>query len=701
MLRKVEISKNYGINTRMFATSIMHGVVFDGIQRSPGVQVDDAFAIPYAASLNKFHKYKVIVDYLISGRMSQFPIETLTQSEFCFLHRLTSNTVDVYERGDERSTCEDNSLMPSSLLTTTPLSNCPLKLGNVKTKWGPVSVSHLIAGIAAGLQQEQVTFQRVFEAIHYHKGVRKAYYQSGSNETNSTQEVDAVLFAAIAGDLGEVLLSQASENPIIGNQGYWHDTLMPRAFYLKSQQWDLTEAEILAGIDAAIIGKKTQYLLNILSSTRLSQLLDMYYSDRGIPYEFHFKVTNRTEALRYLYQNIDFSNQIYGATKLLQAIKGTYSFTLTNSYIQTLSNLHAADYREKAGSIVNNYDKTEFVSVNQLAASLEVIVILDGTFDSYSTQQMVYLLSEAIDVSYYGSRLGIINGQTGAWITNVTQENFEIFRSFQVMDQEGAWPVTLSLGRSLETVIEYYQNRTQLDCSVKVMNPIGQAVVVFGGDGRLTTSDNTRARRSLETIKQAYPQTVMVYVSQDVDGVLKELSLNEDDSLVNPSTDVLSTVAKIAEKLSVIPASLIKFYCNHSDVRFEHYATPGVETVFQIHREYIKRGYVNTKFMNKYYGDLSICFFTSRTYTNNRQCHPLTVNSEISFNSGSLCTPDSSCDLQYSLTANNSQIKCAETDCRYPDQVLVIITYSYSSGASSLVANFCALFGLIYLVKYI
>lgn len=95
----------------------------------------------------------------------------------------------------------------------------------------------------------------------------------------------------------------------------------------------------------------------------------MYYSDRGIPYEFYFKVTNRTEALQYLYQNINFPNQvaiqlvlpirtinegfvfkIYGATKLLQAIKGTYSFTLTDSYIQTLSNLHAAEYRQKAGN---------------------------------------------------------------------------------------------------------------------------------------------------------------------------------------------------------------------------------------------------------------------------------------------------------------------------------------------------------------
>lgn len=76
--------------------------------------------------------------------------------------------------------------------------------------------------------------------------------------------------------------------------------------------------------------------------------------------------------------------------------------------------------------------------------------------------------------------------------------------------------------------------------------------------------------------------------------------------------------------------------------------------------------------MNKYYGDLSICFFTSRTFTNNRQCHPLTVNSEISFNSGSLCTPDSSCDLQYSLTANNSQIKCAGNDKYLLEYVLAL-----------------------------
>lgn len=59
-----------------------------------------------------------------------------------------------------------------------------------------------------------------------------------------------------------------------------------------------------------VLGKKAANLLTILDSTRLSQILDMYYSDRGIPYEFNFKVTDRQEALDYLYENANISNQV-------------------------------------------------------------------------------------------------------------------------------------------------------------------------------------------------------------------------------------------------------------------------------------------------------------------------------------------------------------------------------------------------------
>lgn len=676
MLRKVELNDMYNIDTRTLATSMLHGIIFDGIQRNPSLTVNDDLAIPYAATLNKFHKYKVIGDYLVSGRISLFPLETLTLDELCFLHRLTSNTVDRFERGDEAFTCQDNSLMPEKSAQYSAQSSCPVKLGNVKTKWGPISVSNLLAGIAAGLQQEQVTFQKVVDAISMHKA------RSYSSANTRSKHVDSVLFGTLIGDLADVLLSQASSNPVIGNTGYWNDSMLPRTFYLDSQDWDLTEAEVLGGIDGTVLGKKAANLLTILDSTRLSQILDMYYSDRGIPYEFNFKVTDRQEALDYLYENANISNQIYGATQLLRAIRSNYELTITENYITHLSLVLGEYFKTSAGSIVNNYDKIEYVSGNRMLANLELIIILDGSFDSYTTQQIIAGLSEAVDVSYYGSQVGIINGQNGKWITNVTREIFGMFQTFELIDQQGTWPSTLNLSASLATVNAYYQYQTQVECNSTALSPTGRAILTFSKNGMLTESDVTGARKSIQAIKRAYPETVMIYVSQDLNGTLKELSQNDDDSVVNSSSNALSTVTKIVEKLSVIPGSLIKFYCNHSDVRFQDYFTPGQENVFQIHREYIKRGFVTTKFMNKDYGDLSICVFTSRTSQNNRECQPLTVNSEISFNSGSLCSPDSACDLRYSLTANNTQIKCAEKACRYPDQVLVTMTYTFSSATA-------------------
>lgn len=64
--------------------------------------------------------------------------------------------------------------------------------------------------------------------------------------------MDSVLFGTLIGDLADVLLSQASSNPVIGNPGYWNDSMLPRTFYLDSQDWDLTEAEVLGGIDGNI-----------------------------------------------------------------------------------------------------------------------------------------------------------------------------------------------------------------------------------------------------------------------------------------------------------------------------------------------------------------------------------------------------------------------------------------------------------------
>lgn len=206
------------------------------------------------------------------------------------------------------------------ILSTQQQSNCPIEMGAISTPWGPTSPFHIIASIASALQQTRERYNTIRAFMSRSMPIhRKNVTIPEGTPTNMTRkrvnlediEISNVWLASITGDLAEVVLNQVISNaPLIATDSFWNDTLYPRTLYLSDNQWDMSESEMLGGLDGAILSTKAKEWVNIIDTTRLSQIIDMYYSDRGVGYETSYKACNRYSKLRELFEYVDLHEQV-------------------------------------------------------------------------------------------------------------------------------------------------------------------------------------------------------------------------------------------------------------------------------------------------------------------------------------------------------------------------------------------------------
>lgn len=97
--------------------------------------------------------------------------------------------------------------------------------------------------------------------------------------------VDNRWATTLAGDLAEVALLQGPVLPqvAVGAIGGWNSTFVPRWYFLSQRdRFEMTDAEIRGGLDGLILAMNVVNYRNQAPAMRLSQLLDMYYSQRGV-----------------------------------------------------------------------------------------------------------------------------------------------------------------------------------------------------------------------------------------------------------------------------------------------------------------------------------------------------------------------------------------------------------------------------------
>lgn len=118
---------------------------------------------------------------------------------------------------------------------------------------------------------------------------RRDSEKSLNNLLRSLDSMDNTYSAGLAGDLAEVCVYQGpyvGANVSIGLVGTWNSTTFPRLRYLTENhrgRWEMTDSEILAGIDGLFVSQQISSWVNRIRRIRLSQVIDMYYSGRGIP----------------------------------------------------------------------------------------------------------------------------------------------------------------------------------------------------------------------------------------------------------------------------------------------------------------------------------------------------------------------------------------------------------------------------------
>lgn len=168
------------------------------------------------------------------------------------------------------------------------LSRCPIETGTIKTaRFESIAPGVIIGSIAASLQ---LTKSRIHHLTKVQRHLNHSNHKTIEHITQTFDQIDNTYATTLAGDLAEICVYQGPHfgiNASIGVSGAWNDSYLPRLHYLHHSyqypKWEMTDSEVLSGIDGMFIGKKVQFLLKRMQRLSLSQVFDLYYSNRGLP----------------------------------------------------------------------------------------------------------------------------------------------------------------------------------------------------------------------------------------------------------------------------------------------------------------------------------------------------------------------------------------------------------------------------------
>ncbi|XP_064111839.1 uncharacterized protein LOC135219208 isoform X1 [Macrobrachium nipponense] len=572
----------------------------------------------------------------------------------------------------------------------------PIENGVILSSSGPIALGTLLAGISTTLSGSEQTIASVLgeNVVSYMPDEMKA------------KRLNPLYVATLAGDIGQTAL-KASNSPsrvkaFLGPRGkFSNSTAAPKLFTLEEGNDGLiiylTRSEIFAGIDAMLI---TQYMNSASSSrVKLSQILRMYYSDRGLPNLPTYKACNRMDAYNtirddtktkeqvlnfmYAYSNYDsFARQyIDESSDDFDSIQRHFTDALTDAWSAFSSFVGNYNY--------DDYDRCPTYKDNtKCETTTDLVVVYNregGVQDSQAQREYITLLAQKIGVGQDRSRLGVIDARNAEWLMPVTNVSnvADLGANFTLNSQQfGSGGSSADVMRILETLSNYYFDFYNLSLSSGQNATANSQVVVWNVPRTAPDFNDDNNLKILRDFNLSFPDVYFLLVGNNQADYANVLHDKEKDffkiNLQNPE----ETADKIAERVCQIPKVFFYPACNtdlpqYTDYRedthvFKGYVTPNFTTYARIAPQNFKYSYHVTLTLQSQ--DVKVC--ASRVSMNldstasDIQCqeaangifewHELCTDSNLT-----LCHP-----IYLSISGTpTGNVRCDANDCEFPNQV--------------------------------
>jgi len=756
LIRRIESGDSIQ-NDREFAIEIIHRFKQDGIVRTRA-SANLPYSIPYSPKGVQSDKYKLLLRKFITGDASKFPNETLTNVQGCSLHFMISNSVNVRLRGDESLVCSklgryqrrmrrgvnpddqveifepksgprrgnlqeddethedvenpeaqvdaDFQQEPDTTRQKIPieLSDCPVENGVVYTRWGTITPGSVIAGIAAGRQPID--------------------YPAKNNYVS-----DSKFATTLAGDLAEAALHQGVKNDKIklGVQGDWNSMQSPRWYYIKNTfDWEMTAAEIRGGLDGLIIAKNIKEWKVKFPSLKLSQIIDMYYSPKGVFSSKKYRACNRQDLFtevapreKLLQQTIAFSLLLDDVAELPASINTEGIKTYSEKAVDTLlefvpTNLHDLRCGVEGDTVQR--------------ASTDIIIVLDSQWDYIVIQKILSYLLDNLDVNKYGSNYTIISAKSGKVLVNSTESILEFHINYTRTDHLNELP-GFDANQAFQSVEQIVRDRMIEDKVIKRAG--GQSTIaLFLLYNPLNQGDKSSASGRKDSFRQNLPDLKLLalgrgskdaYTDLVIDATYDAFGLTESSD----GTSITQSLDPVIDRIKEIHRKIINPNCGPSwsgssdSFSFDQYIEPNSINYYRVAPNYFfGEGTKTIEIQGYSYGNLAACMSrqNARPTQNGTQgeakCDTVTGNGKATFTltngcdgyeQASQCSP-AYFSVQSTATTESTTPRCTDAGCRFPDDIKFTIKtsgFGCESGALAVVSNIILLISMYLTLKVV